>query len=1065
MKRLTIILFFATQLFANMVHVPTDYSTIQQGIDAAMNGDTVLVSDGIYFENLIIEKEIVLASEFIMDSNELHIENTIIDGSQPTDANYSSCVLFLASEIVVGDGDINFDGFVNIQDVILSVNFAMYVDTPTDGEFFATDMNGDGAINIQDVILVVNTALGIINVDSHITGLIGFTLQNGYGTNIEPELDNGTWVGGGVTNFGMCPVINYCFFIDNGSLGSRAGRTRTGGGIYTSKSSNFGRYGEDRNDCGGSLNFSNNIFSGNYAEVGNTIYVEGFDGNVDMSNCYFDVYPVSNYWATSTGGTQSSRGDFDFGGGDGESDAIQQDVYINPVNGNDANDGSEAAPFQTIAHAMALVYGSSENPVAIHLADGTYAPNSNGEQFPLTMVEWTSLFGTSEEGTILDAEEHAAALLFDNTESISVELLTVKRGSDDNYGGVFCHESSPTFTDVTFSNNIADENGGGMYCTDNSSPILTRVTFTNNWGYDTGGLMCEDGSNPILTDCVFSQNTGNVKGGGMYCLGESSPSLFNVTFYENWGYDGGGMTCENNSNPTVTNCSFTGNTSNVNGGGIYCLDGASPIIENAVFSGNNAYQGGGLSCSNGSQPVLTDVVIDSNIVNDNGGGIFISESNPSFSNVAISRNTVGSHGGGIYVYNTSNLNLSGATITGNQANDNGGGIYLYYSPNSNISNMTISENSSVAGGGIFLYYSEYSSIDSMNVTGNVASYHGGGVYFDYSDNPILKNSTVTNNQGLSGGGVFTYFTNNVHLSNCEINANTSLYDGGGINLDNSENPTIENTTINNNSATHNGGGIYIHELFGATLTNCEINGNTATFDGGAVFIDYAPNANFDGVVMNDNSAGDDAGGLYIYFAESCHFSGCEISGNIAENNGGAVVVDYSSSPIFENAKFNNNSAGGNGGAIYSLNSPILKLQKFEMAGNSAEQGGGFYFNYTDTEITNGTIANNSASAPYESGGGILPYYSETDIVNTIVWGNTPSQIEYDDWWGTGTNVSYSDIQGGWNGTGNIDANPLFIDAENGNFHLQPESPCIDAGTDVGLPYSGEAPDMGAYETE
>lgn len=58
-------------------------------------------------------------------------------------------------------GDVNFDGIVNIQDVILTVNFALGFSTPSTDEMTAADMNGDGNINIQDVILGVNAALGI----------------------------------------------------------------------------------------------------------------------------------------------------------------------------------------------------------------------------------------------------------------------------------------------------------------------------------------------------------------------------------------------------------------------------------------------------------------------------------------------------------------------------------------------------------------------------------------------------------------------------------------------------------------------------------------------------------------------------------------------------------------------------------------------------------------------------------------------------------------------------------------------------------------------------------------
>jgi hypothetical protein len=47
-------------------------------------------------------------------------------------------------------------------------------------------------------------------------------------------------------------------------------------------------------------------------------------------------------------------------------------------------------------------------------------------------------------------------------------------------------------------------------------------------------------------------------------------------------------------------------------------------------------------------------------------------------------------------------------------------------------------------------------------------------------------------------------------------------------------------------------------------------------------------------------------------------------------------------------------------------------------------------------------------------------------------------------------ITHSDIQGGFGGEGNIDADPLFVDSDNGDYHLTADSPCIDAGTDEHL---------------
>jgi len=82
-KALIIVLFImiaAARVSATIINIPDNYATIQQGIDASSDGDTVLVAEGQYYERInIYGKNILLASEFIIDSDTLHIQNTIID--------------------------------------------------------------------------------------------------------------------------------------------------------------------------------------------------------------------------------------------------------------------------------------------------------------------------------------------------------------------------------------------------------------------------------------------------------------------------------------------------------------------------------------------------------------------------------------------------------------------------------------------------------------------------------------------------------------------------------------------------------------------------------------------------------------------------------------------------------------------------------------------------------------------------------------------------------------------------------------------------------------------------
>ena len=114
-------------LTAQILNVPGDYPTIQAGINAAVNGNVVLVAEGTYYENInFMGKAITVASRYHLDGKESHIRKTIINGSQPVDPDYGSVVIFASGEdtnsvlcgftITGGSGTLNINpGFPPIR--------------------------------------------------------------------------------------------------------------------------------------------------------------------------------------------------------------------------------------------------------------------------------------------------------------------------------------------------------------------------------------------------------------------------------------------------------------------------------------------------------------------------------------------------------------------------------------------------------------------------------------------------------------------------------------------------------------------------------------------------------------------------------------------------------------------------------------------------------------------------------------------------------------------------------------------------------------------------------------
>jgi len=111
-----------------------------------------------------------------------------------------------------------------------------------------------------------------------------------------------------------------------------------------------------------------------------------------------------------------------------------------------------------------------------------------------------------------------------------------------------------------------------------------------------------------------------------------------------------------------------------------------------------------------------------------------------------------------------------------------------------------------------------------------------------------------------------------------------------------------------------------------------------------------------------------------------------------------------------------------------------------------------YNNYSSPTVTNCTFSSNSASGGGEGspvGGMYNIHGSSPKVTNCILWGDTPNEIiNQDD--GCSPIVTYCDVQDEYDGEGNINELPLFVNADARDFHLQALSPCIDKGNDTAV---------------
>jgi len=304
-------------------------------------------------------------------------------------------------------------------------------------------------------------------------------------------------------------------------------------------------------------------------------------------------------------------------------------------------------------------------------------------------------------------------------------------------------------------------------------------------------------------------------------------------------------------------------------------------------------------------------------------------------------------------------------------------------------------------------------------------------------NHHVSNKAVLNNcRFINGGGISNWGDNSLILVDCIFS------NSGGIDC------SFDGNLILNNCLFENGWVGISARGCSLALSNCIFSSTLGFFGGGIESIDSD---------------------LFLY--------NCKFIGNHANAHGGGIYSTGGNISLY-NCIFSGNSADM-GGAIASHHVNLLLLYNCIINNNSADyRGGGMDISSGKVMLYNCTLYGNTAERLF--GGGIDCSGSGSDftLTNCIVWGNTPDQV-----YGEAV-VSYSDIQGGFSGEGNIDIDPLFADPDNGDYHLKSQagrwnpvgqawiqdnvtSLCIDAGDPRSAWYEEPQPNggrinMGAY---
>ncbi|NQT34322.1 hypothetical protein HQ587_03960, partial [bacterium] len=496
----------------------------------------------------------------------------------------------------------------------------------------------------------------------------------------------------------------------------------------------------------------------------------------------------------------------------------------------------------------------------------------------------------------------------------------------------------------------------------------------------------------------------------------------------------------------VENISFLGKHITV--GSLFLTTGDENFITSTIIDGDGIGKTVRFENEEGPEAILSGFTIQ-NGFSTWGGGIYCQGTSPTLDHLLITDNRASRYGGGVYATQAEEIpsdpTLINVTVAGNEAGIGHGGISTFQNSSATIVNSIFWDNVPFGmADGLTISYSDiergYGGEAVIDQDPQFIDPDNGD--FHISDrSPCIDTGDPNSPEDRDGSradmGALFYNQGNVRIFNVPDEYETI-------------NEAIEVTEPGDTVLVHPGTYVENIDFIGKDITIASL--YLITGD-----VDYIHQTIIDGngdssVVVIENNESQDA--------VLCGFT---IRNGYADNGGG--IFCSRANPTLTHLEIEDNTALY-GGGIYLFESDATLSHVAIIQNRSNRDGSGISCYNSNPVITNCTISRNITNR--EGGGLYFDANCQAVLTSCIVWENDPVQIGGDG----DLTITFSDIEDGWQGEGNINTDPLFADPDNGDFNLtwanwrdedETKSPCIDTGDPDREPDpENTRADMGAY---